>query len=252
MSADKGSGTRIIILGATSGIAEATARIWAAQGGRLVLVARDGARAEAIAADLKVRGAEEADVVALDLAKADAAAELDAMVAKLGGLDIVLLAYGALGDQKTLETDPTAARALIETNFTSASAWCIAAANRFEAQKSGALLVIGSVAGDRGRQSNFIYGATKAGLAALVEGIAHRLAPTGARAVLIKPGFVDTPMTAAIPNKGALWAKPEAVGAIIARAAQKGRPVVYAPGFWRLIMLIVRNVPAAIFHKTKL
>lgn len=247
-----GAGKRIVILGATSAIAEATARLWAARGDRLVLVARDAVRGETIAADLRVRGASEVHVVALDCAKADAAAALDGMVAQLGGLDILLLAYGALGEQRALERDPAAAQALIETNFTSAAAWCLAAAAIFETQRSGVMLVIGSVAGDRGRQSNYIYGATKAGLAALVQGIAHRLAPAGARAVIVKPGFVDTPMTAAIANKGKLWAKPEQVAAAIARAAEKGGPVLYTPGFWQPIMLLVRNVPAAIFHKTKL
>ncbi len=96
--------------------------------------------------------------------------------------------------------------------------------------------MIGSVAGDRGRRSNYIYGATKGGLAHLVEGIAHKLAPLGARAVIIKPGFVDTPMTDAIANKGALWATPEAVAVVIVRAGEKGGPAIYAPGFWRGIM----------------
>ena len=108
------------------------------------------------------------------------------MVEKLGGLDILLLAYGLLGDQAELERDPSAVTKLIQTNFTSAVAWCLAAAAILEKQRAGALLVIGSVAGDRGRRSNFIYGATKGGLARLVEGIAHKLAPLGARAVVIK------------------------------------------------------------------
>ncbi len=243
---------RVVILGAASAIAEATARIWAAQGARLVLVGRDEDRLQAIAAHLKTLGAAEARPFALDCARADAAAELAAIVQTLGGLDILLLAYGALGDQRKMETDPAAALELIQTNFTSAAAWCLAASAVLERQCSGVLLVIGSVAGDRGRQSNFIYGACKGGLARLVEGIAHKLAPLGARAVLIKPGFVDTPMTAAIDNKGLLWAKPEAVGAIIANAAEHGGPIVYAPPFWRFIMLVIRSIPTEIFHKTKL
>ncbi len=247
-----GAAKRIVILGATSAIAEATARLWAAEGARLILIARDRARCEAIAADLRVRGAAEATVVILDCAIANAEAELAAMAQSLGGLDIVLLAYGALGDQATLETDAAAAANLIQTNFASAAAWCLAAANIIEKQRSGALLVIGSVAGDRGRQSNYIYGATKARQGVLVQGVAHRLAQVGARAALIKPGFVDTPMTAQIANKGALWAKPEAIAQIIAKAAEKGGPVVYAPAYWQLVMLVIRNVPAAVFHKTKL
>ena len=121
------SNKRIIVLGATSAIAEATARIWAAEGARLVVVARDKGRLDAIAADLKARGATEASTVALDCSKANTNIELDAMVETLGGLDIVLLAYGTLGDQKRLEADPEAVCELIQTNFTSAVAWCLAA-----------------------------------------------------------------------------------------------------------------------------
>ncbi len=243
---------QIVILGATSAIAEATARIWAGQGARLMLVARDAARAETIAADLKMRGAADAGVVALDCAKVDAEAELGRIISQIGRLDILLLAYGVLGDQQALEIAPAAAAEMIRTNFDSAALWCLAVAVILEKQRSGVLLVIGSVAGDRGRRSNYLYGATKGGLALLVEGIAHRLAPLGARAVVIKPGLVDTPMTAAFSKKGPLWAKPEAVAAVIARSAEKGGPVVYAPAFWMAIMFAVRNLPWAIFRKTRL
>jgi short-subunit dehydrogenase len=242
---------QIVILGATSAIAEATARIWAAEGARLTLVARAAARAETIAADLKIRGAD-ARVVALDCARADAEAELGKIISEIGRLDILLLAYGVLGDQQALEIAPAAAQEMIRTNFDSAALWCLAVAAILEKQRSGALIVIGSVAGDRGRRSNYLYGATKGGLALLVEGIAHRLAPLGARAVIIKPGFVDTPMTAAFDKKGPLWAKPEAVAAVIARSAEKGGPVVYAPAFWMAIMFAVRSLPWAIFRRTRL
>jgi NAD(P)-dependent dehydrogenase (short-subunit alcohol dehydrogenase family) len=157
-----------------------------------------------------------------------------------------------LGDQATAEQDPAAARAVFETDFLSAAAWCLAAANHLASRRTGALVVIGSVAGDRGRMSNYIYGAAKGGLGILVQGIAHRLAPTGARAVLIKPGFVDTPMTAGIAPKGILWSRPEAVAAVVKRAAERGGPIVYAPWWWRLVMLVIGLVPARIFHQTKL
>ena len=243
---------RVLILGATSAIAEAAARIWASRGARLALVARNGERVEAIAADLKVRGASEVITVVLDCAVADAGAELDAIAGRLGEVDVVLVAYGVLGNQKHLEIDPQAVAELFRTNFTSAAAWCLAAARIFEEQKHGSLVVIGSVAGDRGRKSNYIYGSSKAGLGVLVQGIAHRLAHHGARAVLIKPGFVDTPMTAAVGRKGLLWAKPATIGEIIVRSAAKGGPIIYAPAFWRLVMYIIRIVPASIFHKSGL
>lgn len=248
----KAAGKRIVILGAASAIAEATARRWAIDGARLALVARDRDRLESVAANLMILGAAEARIVTLDCATADARSRLTQIVEALGGLDILLLAYGALGDQRRMENDPAAAQQLIATNFTSAVAWCLAASEILERQRAGVLLVVGSVAGDRGRQSNYIYGACKGGLARLIEGIAHKLAPLGARAVVIKPGFVDTPMTAAVENKGVLWAKPDAVAAIIVKAADKGGPVVYAPAFWRFVMLVIRNVPAAIFHRTRL
>jgi NAD(P)-dependent dehydrogenase (short-subunit alcohol dehydrogenase family) len=246
-----GAGKRIVILGAASAMAQAAARRWAVQGARLALVGRNGERLLAIAADLKARGAGEVVTYERDCASTDAAADLAAFAQAFGGLDIVLLAYGVLGDQRAMEQDAAATADLLRVDFTSAVAWCEAAANQFEKQRGGSLVVIGSVAGDRGRQSNYIYGAAKAGLGVLVQGMAHRLARSGARAVLIKPGFVDTPMTAALP-KGPLWAKPEKLGEIIVAAAEKGGPVIYAPAFWRLIMLIIRVVPAGIFHKTSL
>ena len=243
---------RVVILGATSAIALAAARIWAGEGARLVLVARNAERLETIAADLKARGAAQAEILVADCAEVEPTAELSRIIEIFGGLDVALLAYGVLGDQAKLERDPDAAADLLRTNFTSATAWCLAVATVLERQRFGALLVIGSVAGDRGRGSNYIYGASKAGLGVLVQGIAHRLAPTGGRAVLIKPGFVDTPMTADIARKGALWAKPEVVARTIVGSADRGGPVVYAPAFWRGIMLAVRSTPSAVFHKTRL
>lgn len=246
---------RVIVLGATSAIAQATARRYAAEGGSLLLAGRDAQKLETIATDLRARGAAAATVETLDLARpVDAAAQLGAMAARIGGVDDVLLAYGVLGDQARAENDLDEARRLLAVNFTSAAEWCLAAANLLEAQGRGTLLVIGSVAGDRGRQSNFVYGAAKGGLGVLVQGIAHRLAlrGDGARAVLIKPGFVDTPMTAYLAKGGPLWASPDAVAGVIHRAAYDGGPVVYAPWFWRFILLIIRLVPASIFHKRPL
>lgn len=242
----------IAIIGATSAMAEAAARLWASEGANLTLLARNEARLAEIAADLKARDAAGVTTVALDCASADARAELEKIATRDTRLDVVLLAYGSLGEQANLESDPQAVADLIQTNFTSAAAWCLAASAIFERQRTGALVAIGSVAGDRGRRSNFIYGACKGGLARLVEGIAHKLAPLGARAVIIKPGFVDTPMTAAFDKKGPLWAKPEDVAPIIVRAATRGGPNVYAPGFWRLIMLIIRHLPTFVFNKANI
>jgi decaprenylphospho-beta-D-erythro-pentofuranosid-2-ulose 2-reductase len=244
--------TRIVVLGALSDIAEATCRLYAAEGAHLLLAGRDKSRLLAVAGDLRVRGAAQVEIDAGDLAEMDAEECLSRWSTVLGGTDLVLLAYGALGNQRAFEHDLSAAAKLIDTNFRSAALWCLAAANQLESQKHGTLVVIGSVAGDRGRQSNYLYGATKGGLGILVQGIAHRLAPIGARAMLVKPGFVDTAMTAHIPNKGALWASPEKVAALIKHAASRGGPLVYAPGYWRIIMSIIKCVPSRIFHRTKL
>lgn len=240
---------RIVILGAASAIAEAAARIWAGEGARLALIGRDRERLAAIGSDLKQRGADAVIELELDCAKANAETRLSEMVAALGGLDILVLAYGVLGDQAKITTDAVALAGIIETNFTSAASWCIAASGLLAKQRSGTLIVIGSVAGDRGRRSNYVYGATKGGLACLVEGIAHHLAPLGARAVVIKPGFVDTPMTASFEKKGLLWSNPEKIAAAIVKAAQTGGPVIYAPAYWQLIMLVIRHLPAFVFNK---
>ncbi len=245
---------RVLILGGTSGIAVATARLYAAEGAMIGLAGRDAARLEAVAADLLARGAAAAPVFTLDLAaEAAPATRLVELRDALGGLDDVLLAYGVMGPQAEDQRDPAIARHTLDVNFTSAALWALAAAALIEAQGRGSLIVLGSVAGDRGRRKNFVYGAAKAGIAALVEGVAHRFgrpgAPPGLRAVLIKPGPTRTAMTAGMPREGGTWADPEDVARIIRRAADKGGPIIYAPGRWRWIMLVIRHLPARIFNR---
>ena len=242
---------RIIVLGALSAVAIATTRLYAAQGAEFVLAARRQDELDLLGVDLLARGASKVDVFQLDLATSDPTVFLPAMVAKLGGVDVVLLAYGALTEQLRAEEDAVYALQQMQINFSSAAGWSLVAANILEAQKTGVLIAIGSVAGDRGRQSNYVYGAAKAGLGVLVQGIAHRLARSGARAVLLKPGFVDTPMTAHLRKKGPLWSNPEDIAKVIRNVAEKGGPVLYAPPFWRLILLVIRLVPSPIFHRTK-
>lgn len=240
-------------MGATSSIAAATARLYAAVGATILLVARDETRLEQTAADLLARGAERVETASCDLAVPDdAEQQLVDFIASIGGMDHIILAYGILGDQGTAERDVQTAEDILRVNFNSAAAWSIAAANFLERQGRGSLVVLGSVAGDRGRRANFIYGAAKAGLATLVEGIAHRFANKGPRAVLIKPGPTVTPMTEGMNREGALWAKPEQIARIIYARAHKGGPVAYAPGFWRYIMLIIRNLPSAIFNRMEI
>lgn len=246
---------RIIMLGALSSIAQATARLYAIKGARMVLAGRSAERLDQQISDLRARGAGDCITWSGDLTMVENPhPELAAMADKLGGpVDAVFVFYGQLGDVRKAEADPVALKSVVDVNFTSAAGWCVAAAGLLERQKRGTLIAISSVAGDRGRQSNYVYGAAKAGLTVLMEGLAHRLAPSGARAVVVKLGFVDTAMTAHINKGGPLWAKPEAIARRLVRLAERPtKPVLYMPWFWRPIMGLMRTVPAPIFHKTKL
>ena len=244
--------TNIAIFGAYSAIAEATARRLAAPDSRFFLVGRDRGKLDQVAADLQVRGAQEAHVFACDLAEhAGILASMDALQGALDTIDVALLAHGTLPDQKACEADAGATLAALEVNALSHIGLLTLLAERFEQQGNGAIAVITSVAGDRGRKSNYVYGTAKRAVSTFLDGLRHRLAATQVRVIDIRPGFVDTPMTVDF-KKGALWAAPDKVGADIARAIEKGRPVVYTPWFWRYIMLIIRNVPAFVLHKTNL
>ena len=259
---DPGSGTRqgtavpqrcVLVLGATSAIASAFCRRRAGSGARFVLVARQAERLAAIAADLTARGATGVDTMVSDLADMNGAeARFAAMLDKAGLPDEVLLAYGVLGEQAAAQDSADETRRIIDINFTSAALWLQLAARHLLGDRPRTLVVIGSVAGDRGRQSNYVYGAAKAGLDAFAEGLAHRLHGTNLKVVTVKPGFVDSPMTAHLDRSGPLWAKPEAIAAAIDRAAGTGQRIVYAPWFWRPIMTAVRFAPRSLFYKTKL
>jgi NAD(P)-dependent dehydrogenase (short-subunit alcohol dehydrogenase family) len=247
---------KVIVLGALSAIAEATCRLLAEEGASLALLARNPERLDAVAQDLKLRGAQAVVTEALDLADAsDAAAVLTRSSEAIGGADSVLLFYGLLGDQAEAERDWDHARAILDVNFTSAAGWLLAAANLIEARPvaGGVLIAISSVGGDRGRRSNYVYGAAKGGLSILTQGIAHRFGAAGKhRAVAMKLGFVDTPMTAGFDKGGPLWAKPEGVAKAIRKAMDRSGPIVYAPFFWRFVMLAIRLTPQPIFNKVNL
>jgi decaprenylphospho-beta-D-erythro-pentofuranosid-2-ulose 2-reductase len=243
---------RILIMGATSAIAEATARVFARRGDALLLVGRSAERLQAIAADLKVRGAAIAEYQTQDAIEMDRfPALLDSATAALGGLDTALIAHGTLSDQKECEASLEALLQEFTINALSVMALCTLLANRFAEQKHGTIAVISSVAGDRGRQSNYVYGSAKAAISAFTSGMRQRLHSQGVRVVTIKPGFVDTPMTAAF-RKGLLWASPATAARYIARAMIRGTPVVYVPWFWRPIMAIIRAVPEFIFRRLRL
>jgi short-subunit dehydrogenase len=241
------------MLGGGSAIAHAYARIRAAQGCSVVLAGRRQALLQANAADLKARGASAATAVEIDLADLGGPeARLSDLVA--GGFpDEVLIAYGSLPDQAAAAGDLDMASQAFRTNFESPALWLLALLRARPAGRPLSIAVIGSVAGDRGRASNFIYGAAKGGLGRLVEGLQHAHAGSEVSLTLVKPGFVRTPMTEGIANRsGPLWADPDKVGAQIAAAVDAKRPVVYTPAFWGLVMLVIRHLPRAVFNRMKI
>jgi hypothetical protein len=250
---------RVAIFGATSDIATAVARQLAEGGARLVLVGRDPAGLEATAADLRVRGAAEVATARADFA--DTAAlpgAADAAWRAFGGLDLAFVAYGSLPDQSTAASDPRLAEEALLLNFVSPCLLCDLLAARFERQDSrAAIAVVTSVAGDRGRRSNYLYGAAKGGLQRYLEGLRHRLFTAGVRVLDVRPGFVRTKMTAHLASGGPLWASPDRVARDILRAVGKenrrgGAAVLYTPWFWRAVMAGVRGLPAPLFHRTSL
>jgi len=243
---------KILIVGATSVIAEAVARRFAADGDAFFLVGRNATRLEAIGADLRIRGAPAVYTATLDVSDIGSQA---AMLAKVEGAmgvpDIVLIAHGTLPDQRACEQSVTATVSALNVNFTATLALLTLIANRFETAGRGTIAVITSVAGDRGRRSNYLYGAAKGGVSIFLSGLRHRLQARGVAVLDIRPGFVDTPMTSAFA-KGTLWAKPDRVALDICHAIKRGAPVLYTPWFWRWIMQIVRILPLAVFHRTRL
>ena len=243
---------KILIIGATSAIAEATARMWAARGAALFLVGRKTGQLNTIADDLRIRGAASVGCFTMDACDTPShAAMLEAAEIALGGLDVALIAHGSLPDQKACEASVDLTLQEINTNALSVIALATLIAQGFEKQGRGTLAVISSVAGDRGRRSNYVYGAAKGMVSLFMQGLRNRLTRKGVQVLTIKPGFVDTPMTATFP-KGALWAKPDAIARGIVRAVERGADEVYLPGFWRLIMLIIRHIPERVFKKLSL
>jgi short-subunit dehydrogenase len=243
---------KILILGATSAIAQETAKCFAGDGADLVLVGRNGERLSQIGDDLKVRGAHQVASIVADL---DDLPNHQALITeaaeKFGGLDAVLLAHGSLGDQPKSQADVQETLQQFTTNALSWISLLTILGNYFEQRRSGCICVISSVAGERGRGSNYVYGSAKAAVTAFSSGLRARLAKVGVSVVTIKPGFVDTPMTVHV-KKGPLMAKADKTGRRIYEAMLKGEDVVYVPWFWAPIMQVIRAVPERVFKKTKL
>lgn len=243
---------KILIVGATSAIAQEAARLFAASGDRLFLVARNPERLEAVANDLKLRAQSEVPYRVLDLNEfAQHESLVNEAAEAMDGLDTVLVAHGILGDQKAEQQSFEAAEQSLRTNFLSVVSLLTPIANRFEKQGQGTIAVISSVAGDRGKQSNYVYGTAKSALSTFLSGLRNRLYPHKVKVLDVRPGFVDTPMTAHLP-KGPLFVSPQVVAKGIYRAIQKGSDVVYLPWFWAGIMFIIRSIPERIFKRLKL
>lgn len=243
---------RVVVFGATSAIAQAVVRRLAERGSALVLVGRSAERLADVAADARVRGARQVEAVAADLDQTDRhEALLRGAAAALGAIDAIVIAQGVLAASDACEADPTLAEALLRTNLVGPALLAQRAAGVLAEGGGGVLVGISSVAGDRGRQSNYAYGAAKGGLSIFLAGLRNRYARRGVHVLTVKPGFVDTPMTAAVP-KNRLFVGPDVVARALLRGVERRRDVLYVPGFWRAIMLVIRHVPERIFKRLSL
>lgn len=242
---------RVLIVGATSAIAMEVGRAYAERGASLFLAGRSPERLDAVAADLRVRGAAPVETMVLDVLARDRHADLVDRAFAAGELDAALLAHGVLPDQARCQERPEEAVRALEVNFTATVALLTLLANRFEAQRRGTIAVIASVAGDRGRQSNYVYGASKGGLHVFLQGLRNRLHHSGVSVITLKPGFVDTPMTAGMPSNP-LFASSRRAGRAIFRAIEARRDVAYIPWFWRPIMALITSLPEFVFKRLRL
>lgn len=242
----------VLIIGATSAIAEATAKQLAQRGCTLYLIARNAERLQSLCADLSIRGAAAVHTQVLDLDELDKhPAALEKAFTTLQTIDLALIAHGSCPEQEALQQHSDQALAMLHTNTLSSISLLGNLATMFQQQGHGCIAAISSVAGDRGRQSNYIYGASKAALTTYLQGLRHRMHRYGVNVLTIKPGLVDTPMTAEF-NKGPLWASADTVATDILRAVTKGRRVLYTPWFWRPIMRLICHIPEPLFLKTRL
>ncbi|HEY5657356.1 MAG TPA: SDR family NAD(P)-dependent oxidoreductase [Myxococcota bacterium] len=239
------------LLGATRGMGRALARELAGRGARLCLLGRDAEQLARSARDLELRGAEgEVATAHCDLLEPESfEPALEAADRALDGLDTVVVTAGLFDTQEALEADAKLRQQVLTADFVHTVQFCEAARARLLARGGGTLCVFSSVAGDRGRKTVILYGAAKAGLSHYLEGLDHKFRRQGLRVVTVKPGFVKTSMTAGLtppPFAG----EPEAVAARVARALERGTPVVYAPGIWRFVMGLIRQLPRSVMRRS--
>lgn len=240
----------ILILGATSDVAVAVARRFADDKYSLVLAARDKVNVERIAKDISIRTQAEVKTVVFD---AMDTASHPAFYKSLGITpDVTVCVFGYLGDQRKAETDWSEAERIIQVNYMGAASILNIVADAYEKVGRGTIVGISSVAGERGRQSNYFYGSAKAGFTAYLSGLRNRMQKFGVSVITVKPGFINTRMTEGLKLPKPITAEPEHLGKAIFNAVQKKKDVIYILPIWRLIMLIIRNIPEGIFKKLKL
>lgn len=243
----------IVIFGATSAIAQAWARIQAVQGAAFYLLGRDMQKLDAVKNDLLARGASNVQLHAMDMAQAqDYSVVMEKIHASMPRTDIALFAQGILPDQRALENNTAALRSLFELNAISYMQPASLLAEHMAKAGSGCVVLISSVAGDRGRQSNYFYGASKAAVTTFAQGLRNHVFKRGVQVLTVKPGFVDTPMTAHLARGGFLWATPEQIAQCIDNGLQKKKDVIYAPWFWQIIMQVIRYIPEWVFKRLSL
>jgi decaprenylphospho-beta-D-erythro-pentofuranosid-2-ulose 2-reductase len=242
--------TSVLILGAASGMARAIARSFAAEGHPIQLAARDVERLETDRDDLVTRYGVEVTLLEFDALDLDGHADFVAALPALP--QVAVCAVGAMGTQEENAQDPVIGAAVMRANFEGPASILAHLANAMEARGSGTLVGISSVAGERGRASNYVYGSAKAGFTAFLSGLRNRLAKKGVHVVTVLPGFVATAMTEGMDLPARLTAEPEEVGAAVVKAVQKGRDVIYVRPIWRIVMAVIRNIPEPIFKKTSL
>lgn len=243
-----GLSSKAVLVGATSAIAENVLRIWLGGGTRqAVLIGRDAAKLESLATDLRVRfPAAELTTVATELNDVAAIRAAVAGTLEGGAPDTVLIAHGSMADQADAQADLEVANSVLQITAVSVALWMEAFA---DALPAGTIGVIGSVAGDRGRKTNYVYGAAKGLIERYAQGLQHRFAGSRLRIVLIKPGPTDTPMTAHIKSSGGSLASVQSVAKDIAAAMSAGRPVAYVPAKWAVIMTVIRLLPSPVFNR---
>lgn len=240
----------ICILGANSDIARALAHEYAQKGYSIYLAARDVSRLAADVQDLNIRYSATAQALEFDATKYDSHAAFYAGLSPQP--EIVICVFGYLGEQEEAQESWEEAHRILATNFTGAVSILNHAANAMEKRGSGKLVGISSVAGDRGRASNYLYGSAKAGFSAYLSGLRNRLAKKGVHVLTVKPGFVDTAMTEGLDLPPLLTAKPEQVARDIFRATKRNKNVLYTKWMWRYVMLIIRNIPEFVFKRLSL